>query len=234
MRMHPPAQDYIARRLSEGKTKREAIRCLKRHLVHTVFSTMTTTSGNAPAPALALTEEQPMRVSAQTLEAAPLILGTALLDRLIATAVGRFPTKTFGYLLGRDDPLQPADFVVFRENLRNDGRWRKRFEAYGRYFVDHSDAGFVASPQEAWEMQQEIARRDLVEVGVFHTHQRHPANFSRIDFEMHWRLFESLYHVILSLRNPSFPRLRAFQVSAEGVCELEVLLTDVSLERRQC
>ncbi len=55
MRMHPPAQAYIARRISEGKTKREAIRCLKRHLVRTVFNTMTTTSGNAPAPALALT-----------------------------------------------------------------------------------------------------------------------------------------------------------------------------------
>jgi transposase len=55
MRTHPPAQDYIARRISEGKTKREAIRCLKRHLVRTIFNTMTTTSGNAPAPALALT-----------------------------------------------------------------------------------------------------------------------------------------------------------------------------------
>jgi transposase len=55
MRVHPPAQDYIARRISEGKTKREAIRCLKRHLVRTVFNTMTTTSGNAPTPALALT-----------------------------------------------------------------------------------------------------------------------------------------------------------------------------------
>jgi transposase len=41
IRIHPPAQDYIPRRLSEGKTTREAIRCLKRHLVRTVFNTMT-------------------------------------------------------------------------------------------------------------------------------------------------------------------------------------------------
>jgi transposase len=54
LRIHAPARDYIARRLSEGKTKREAIRCLKRHLVRTIFNTMTTTSGNAPAPAPAL------------------------------------------------------------------------------------------------------------------------------------------------------------------------------------
>jgi transposase len=55
LRMHPPAQDYIARRISEGKTKREAIRCLKRHLVRTIFNTMTRNPSDAPAPALALT-----------------------------------------------------------------------------------------------------------------------------------------------------------------------------------
>jgi transposase len=55
LRIHHPAQDYIARRLSEGKTKREALRCLKRHLVRTIYTTMSNTTGNAPAPALALT-----------------------------------------------------------------------------------------------------------------------------------------------------------------------------------
>lgn len=39
-RVHPPARDYLARKLSEGKTKREALRCLKRHLIRTVFQTM--------------------------------------------------------------------------------------------------------------------------------------------------------------------------------------------------
>jgi transposase len=57
MRMHPPAKDYIARKLAEGKTKPEAIRALKRHLVRTVYNTMTTHNPNAsaPTPALALT-----------------------------------------------------------------------------------------------------------------------------------------------------------------------------------
>jgi transposase len=55
LRCHQPAKDYIARRISEGKTKREALRCLKRHLVRTIYNTMTTTSGNAPTPAPALT-----------------------------------------------------------------------------------------------------------------------------------------------------------------------------------
>jgi transposase len=55
LRCHPPAQDYIARRLSEGKTKREALRCLKRHLVRTVFNTMNHTPTTTPATAGVLT-----------------------------------------------------------------------------------------------------------------------------------------------------------------------------------
>jgi transposase len=55
IRTHPPAQAYIARRISEGKTKREALRCLKRHLVRTIYNTMTPNPRDTPPPALALT-----------------------------------------------------------------------------------------------------------------------------------------------------------------------------------
>jgi len=55
LRSHPPAREYVDRRVSEGKTKREALRCLKRHLVRTVFNTITPTTSETPAPALALT-----------------------------------------------------------------------------------------------------------------------------------------------------------------------------------
>jgi transposase len=52
IRMHPPAQDYIARKISEGKGKREAIRCLKRQLVRTIHNAMAPTPNDAPALAL--------------------------------------------------------------------------------------------------------------------------------------------------------------------------------------
>jgi transposase len=66
---HPPAKDYLARKQAEGKSRMEALRCLKRHLARTAWQllrhttdrsispslTLTTTNGNAPAPALALT-----------------------------------------------------------------------------------------------------------------------------------------------------------------------------------
>ncbi len=37
LRCWPPAQDYVARRVSEGKTKREAIRALKRYLIRAIW-----------------------------------------------------------------------------------------------------------------------------------------------------------------------------------------------------
>lgn len=53
-RIHPPAIDYLARKQAEGKSRIEALRCLKRHLARTIWRTMTT-NANAPAPTLALT-----------------------------------------------------------------------------------------------------------------------------------------------------------------------------------
>ncbi len=52
MRMHPPATDYIARKIAEGKSKREAIRCLKHHLIRTIYNTINPTETEIPEPLL--------------------------------------------------------------------------------------------------------------------------------------------------------------------------------------
>jgi transposase len=39
-RNHAPARAYLERKQSEGKSRREAIRCLKRQLARTVYSTL--------------------------------------------------------------------------------------------------------------------------------------------------------------------------------------------------
>ena len=41
-RIHPPARTYLARKQAEGKSHREALRCLKRHLARTVYRTLKT------------------------------------------------------------------------------------------------------------------------------------------------------------------------------------------------
>ena len=55
LRCHQPAKDYVARRLAEGKTKREALRCLKRHLVRAVFNAMMNPTVTELPTAVALT-----------------------------------------------------------------------------------------------------------------------------------------------------------------------------------
>ena len=39
-RYYAPARDYLERKRSEGKSRREALRCLKRLLVRIVFNTL--------------------------------------------------------------------------------------------------------------------------------------------------------------------------------------------------
>ena len=50
-RTHPPARAYLERKQSEGKSRREALRCLKRHLARTVYNTLKTTTPATPSTA---------------------------------------------------------------------------------------------------------------------------------------------------------------------------------------
>ena len=154
-----------------------------------------------------------------------ILFAEAVHDRLVGTIRRRFPRKSFGYLLSEGSPTAVTDFILFEENVRNEPESRRQFESYGRYFVEHHDAGFVASPEEVWRVQKEIWARGLREVGVFHSHRRHPANFSGIDYDLHTERFENLWHLIVSMRNPLVPQLRAFSVSRRGIRELGVGLT---------
>jgi transposase len=50
IRVHPPARAYLNKKLAEGKTYREALRCLKRQLAGTVWRLMLPTTPAAPPP----------------------------------------------------------------------------------------------------------------------------------------------------------------------------------------
>ena len=154
-----------------------------------------------------------------------LVFPRTLHDRLVAAVVERHPVKSFGYLVSSGPLYQPADFVLVEGNDRNDSLWQPEFWRRGRYFVDHDDAGFVATPEESWRVQKSLMARGLFEVGVFHTHQRHPANFSSIDYEMHVSRFDCLWHLVISLRNVALPQVRAFEVSPRSVREMELRFT---------
>ena len=152
-------------------------------------------------------------------------LPSAVRERLLATIMNRLPTKSFGYLLSKGDPRIVDDFVLFDTNIRNSPDWRGQFESYGQYFLDHEDAGFVSTPEESWRLQKQIWASGMVEVGLFHSHLRHPANFSQIDFDLHTQRYDHLWHMIISVRNPVLPQLRVFDVTTTEVCELAITHT---------
>ena len=60
VRVHAPARDYVARRREEGKTGREAVRALKRHLIRTLYRLLKTVADRA-------------QIAVQTAPAAPCI-----------------------------------------------------------------------------------------------------------------------------------------------------------------
>jgi transposase len=50
-RLDPDTASYLARKQAEGKSRREALRCLKRHLARRIWRLLQTpTDANAPAP----------------------------------------------------------------------------------------------------------------------------------------------------------------------------------------
>ena len=42
LRSHTPSRQYMARRLAEGKAKKEVMRCLKRYVAREIYRTITT------------------------------------------------------------------------------------------------------------------------------------------------------------------------------------------------
>ncbi|SDP40238.1 formylglycine-generating enzyme family protein [Lentzea jiangxiensis] len=151
-------------------------------------------------------------------------LPPSLVTRIVEYVVDRYPDKSFGYLVAPRGESRPHDFIGFEGNVRNSARWKHGFESRGQYFVDHPDAGFVAAEDESWRVQKMLQENDLHEVAVFHTHRRHPGNFSVIDYDLHTSRFDSMWHLIISLRNPDQPQLRAFSATARGIRELAVHL----------
>jgi transposase len=51
LRWHQPTRAYMARRLTEGKSRKEIIRCLKRYVAREVFAALHQTDQDAPTAA---------------------------------------------------------------------------------------------------------------------------------------------------------------------------------------
>lgn len=139
--------------------------------------------------------------------------------------ISRFPRKSFGYFLSGTKGGQPVEYVLMKENVRDE--WKDDFHSYGQYFVDHDDAGFVATPEETWRVERYLREKGLHPVGVFHSHQRHPGLLAHIDIDLHPS--PDLWHILVVLRNLSYPQLRAFEIDDSSVpVEMDIRVAEVS------
>lgn len=149
-----------------------------------------------------------------------------LLERFIRDVRSRLPKKSFGYFVSDRPGGQPVDYVLFEQDDRL--KESERFENFGEYYKNHLDAGFIATAEETWMVEQKLRKHNLYKVGMFHGHRRQPAIFSSVDKALHPS--ESLWHLILAVRNPEMPQIRVFKVREDKTYELEVTVLQSSFE----
>ena len=119
-----------------------------------------------------------------------------LMRRFISECIKKYPQKAFGYFISSEKDGNPIDYIMFKNDIRN--AWKEQFEKYGNYYKIHADAGFLATEEETYCIYKELKERNMRVVGVFHSHQRHPAIFSKVDIDLHPST--NLWHLIISLR----------------------------------
>jgi transposase len=70
----PEAAAYLARKQAEGKSRKEALRCLKRFLARRVWQLLRSTAATEPVPAETAIPERPKARDTVTLDAAPYLM----------------------------------------------------------------------------------------------------------------------------------------------------------------
>jgi Transposase IS116/IS110/IS902 family len=103
LRYHQPTKDYVDRRTSEGKSKPEIIRCLKRYVAREVYTALKQTRRDEPRPS-------PLT----SIGASPLTFGCSSRSRSLRSAlIGSDGQKT-----GRNVASVLATIVVVTSNSR--------------------------------------------------------------------------------------------------------------------
>lgn len=148
-----------------------------------------------------------------------IIFEKSLFDKFVCECKEKYPRKAFGYFISSKQGGNPEDFIMFENDIRNE--WKDTFEQYGNYYVNNSDAGFLATEEEIVKVHRILAKRKKFIVGVYHSHQRHPAIFSTVDIDLHPS--EKMWHIIISLRNFENPQIKAFSLEDGVPKELDIV-----------
>ncbi|PFL56263.1 hypothetical protein [Bacillus anthracis] len=127
--------------------------------------------------------------------------------------------KCFGFFLAKSDSPEYIHSYVF---MKKDKRGEYDFENIDNYYKTHQTAGFLADFQELIELEKYIRSNNLIKVGVFHSHMRHPAIFDLIDLKLHPT--DELWHLIIAIKNIERPIIRIFTTNKNEITEKEFMV----------
>ncbi len=125
--------------------------------------------------------------------------------------------KCFGFFLAKSDSPEYIHSYVF---MKKDKRGEYDFENIDNYYKTHQTAGFLADFQELIELEKYIRSNNLIKVGVFHSHMRHPAIFDLIDLKLHPT--DELWHLIIAIKNIERPIIRIFATNKNEITEKRI------------
>ena len=134
-------------------------------------------------------------------------LTRATFDMIIAQAERDFPNETCGFIIG----AQASQEVRPITNIQN----AKHAEDPQKFTRDARTA-FLMDPKEHLAVLNEVDRRKLSLIAVYHSHPDHDAYFSATDraqaclFDPEEPDYPDTFHIVLSVRGGRFVRAAAF------------------------
>jgi proteasome lid subunit RPN8/RPN11 len=134
-------------------------------------------------------------------------MARASLDAIIAQAEREFPDECCGFIIG-DGVIEEVRPIA---NIQN----RKHAENPAAFIRDARTA-FLMDPQEHLAVLNEIDRRKLKLLAVYHSHPDHDAYFSATDraqacsFDPAEPDYPDTIHIVMSVRDGKFVRAAAF------------------------
>jgi proteasome lid subunit RPN8/RPN11 len=133
-----------------------------------------------------------------------LIIDQKVKERMIEDAEGAFPDECCGFIFGNESPendRQVTEMMIVMNSKPGDKS--RRFEI---------------SPLDYMKAEQFAIERDLLLLGVYHSHPNHPAIPSEHDRNSAQPWFS---YIILSILNGAFANLRSWALNNDSVFEEE-------------
>ncbi|HEX4210810.1 MAG TPA: M67 family metallopeptidase [Candidatus Binataceae bacterium] len=138
-------------------------------------------------------------------------LTRAVFDAIIAHAERDFPDETCGFIIGGHSASEETQEVRPITNVQN-----ARHAEDPQRFARDARTAFLMDPKEHLAVLNEIDRRKLSLIAVYHSHPDHDAYFSPTDraqaclFDPAEPDYPETFHVVLSIRGGRFVRAGTF------------------------